>query len=161
MDLRVDQEYRDAIEKALEEYEAQMGIELIKAMKEPECLNMALEQLRKKDSLQLAEYGLELNRYALYIQRTLNKLKAWEKWGYSKLQEAAADNIEKIPTGYGYNERELIAKNKPEVCQKLNKFLREIRLKIDRLQDTPKHVTAIADSMKDFKFAAMRYEKSE
>jgi len=146
------------VEQALEEFELQIGAMFAETIPEPVCLYMSLEQLRKKSPDELAEYTLELHRYGLYLHRIINKLKAWDRWGTSVLKEAMALEIPKLQ-GYSWSERETLLNNSSEACRNINKFLREVRLKVDRLTGVPEHIKMIAESMRDMKFLALNREK--
>ncbi|TXT66093.1 MAG: hypothetical protein BAJALOKI3v1_50093 [Promethearchaeota archaeon] len=153
------EDYIKNIEESLLKYEKDtLGLSYIK-FEAPECLMMKISELRNKTPEILAEYSLELHRYALYIQQTVNKNKSWERWAKSKLNEVAAYYLVEIDSHYGFNERELIAKNNNDHARKLNKFLRNIQMRIDRLYNLSNNISAIADSIKDLRFAATNREK--
>ena len=76
------------------------------------------------------------------------------------MAEFTAHYLPEVDKGYGFNQQELIAKTKPEVCQNLNQFLREVRLKLDRLWDLPSQVKIMADCIKDIKWSNYNKEKN-
>src|SRR6476661_7122701 len=121
------------IEEGLELYEEQMGIPKRQVVAPPQCLSMSLEDLRKKTPEDLVEYSLELMRYAGSIDRLIGQNNAWKRWILSKLDEYTSDNIPNISGSYGFNERILMARNGPDICKKLNSFLREIEMRLSRL----------------------------
>ncbi len=157
-DFLVSDELIKEIEAALEEYEKQLGFDASLNIKPPEYLYMPLEQLRKKDPESLTEAELEIARYGLQIQRVINRHKSWVNWGYSKLNELAAYNLPKVQGTYGYSQQELLAKNSGEAAKTLNKFIREAKLRLDRLTDTPKGIEDIANAIRGMKFVALKRE---
>jgi hypothetical protein len=151
------------IDKVIDEYEEKNKINLLIDSPdnvELKYLNMSLDDLSKLTLENITNAIYILNRYALYVQRILNKNKAYERWALAKIEESASLHIEELKDmNLGWNERMLIAKNKPPMCQKLNKFLRIIRIKNDRMYDVPQSIYRIADSLRDIKFAKMQKEK--
>jgi hypothetical protein len=148
------------IEQSLEEFEKQVaGLPEWKETNAPNYLSMPLEQLRKKTPEELSEAAYELNVYALNIQRLLNRLHAWNKWGKSKLDEIATEYIDKVSTSYGWQERLMMIKNHPKECKQLNRFIRGVEMKIQRLYGLPDHIRFITESIRDIRFTNMRREK--
>jgi hypothetical protein len=149
------------IDELMEKYETSVvGLPLVGKMEAPKYLSMSLEDLKKRTADELSEAYFSLNQYALYVQRLINKSKSWERWIFLKKDEIAAHYIPELPTYLGFNERELIAKNNPQICKKLNSFLRQVRLELDRLYDIPQNIRFMAEAIKDMKFLALRREKS-
>lgn len=156
----IDNEHRKEVEEALVEFEKQtLGLPQIDKMEAPKVLSMSMEELRRKTPEELTECYIELIQYSLFIQRSINRHKCWERWGLSKLDEVAAYYLPDISPTFGFNERMLMAKNNPALCKELNSFIRNIRMRVDRLYDVPSQINKFADSIKDMKFANMRREK--
>ena len=154
-------EEKQKITEALEEYESQKaGLPSLGHMDAPEYISMNINILKKKSAYQLCEAAFELRQYALYLQRMLNKEKAWKSWAESKLDEITADELLHIAGHYGWNERMLLAKTQNPICKKLNSFLREVSLHINRLLFIPNEIHKLADTINDLKFAALRLEES-
>lgn len=147
------------IEEALSKYENEIGLSPNYKVEEPKCLSLSLEEIRKKTPEQLSEFIYEINKYSIYIQRILNNNKAWERWCKSKLDELTAHYIPEVNGQYGFNERILMARHNPTICKKLNQFMREIGMKIDRLYTIPNDLKVMSDSIKDLKFSMIRREK--
>jgi hypothetical protein len=158
-EFKIDDSHRQEIEKALDEYEKQVGLPALQPMEAPSYLTMPLEELRKKSPEELAEASFEINRYAWYIQRVINKNRSWERWAKSKLAEIAASLLPSIAGNYGYNEREAISKNTHPLCRQLNAFARKVGMELDRLYYVPNDIRVIADSIRDIRFSQMRREK--
>lgn len=150
------------IDEALDQYEKEhIGLPERQQYNAPEVLYMNIADLRKKTPEYLAESSLELARYTLEVERKINKEKAWERWAKLKSDEYTAKFLEDVPQGYGWNERILIARNKPDVCKRLNGFIREIEMKLSRLYNVPKHIEVISKCIDNLRFIALKREKSE
>ena len=158
-DISIEENVRNEIEEALNKFEDSIGLPRLQKIEAPTYLNMNVGELRKKSVIELSEASIELNRYSFYIQRIINKNKGWERWAKSRSDEVTAILIPKLPQYYGFNERELIARTRHPLSQKINKFLTQIRLELDRLYDVPNQIKIISDSIKDLKFATMREDK--
>lgn len=158
-DFRIDQKVREEIEEALVEFEKQCGMPPLTKVEAPAYITMNLEDLRRKTPEELAEAQFLLAQYGLYVQRELNRQKAWERWGKAKSDELAAHFIPNIGQGFGYNERELMARNNHELCKTLNAFLRKVRMQIDIMYDVPNHIKFISDSIREIRFSALKREK--
>jgi hypothetical protein len=159
MAKELDDDYRSEIDKVLDEFEKQAGLPEFKKIECPAYLTMALEDLRKKSPDQLSEAVFEIAQYSLYIQRLINRNKAWQRWALSRIDEIAASELPNIGTNYGFNERVLIAKNSPELCKRINAFLRKTEMQLNRLYGVPDNIKFMADCIRDMKFAAIRKEK--
>lgn len=150
----------EEIDDVLDKYEQEKaGLPPLTKMQGPEYLNIPLEQLRKKTLQELSEATVLLSQYRLYLQRRINRNKAWEKWIINKLDELTAYHLQQISSDYGFNERPIIARNSPEICKKLNSYLREIRMEMERLYDTPQNIGFLIEAIRDMKFMAMRRDK--
>lgn len=148
------------IDALLDKYEQENGgLPKWQVLKTPIWLDMSIEELRKKSPDELTEATIELNRYIFSLDRLIGRQRAWKRWGESKLNEYTSENLPKIGDNYGWNERMLMARTLPEECKKIQRFLREIDMKLERLYQTPQNVKAICDSIKDMKFAQIRKEK--
>jgi predicted HTH domain antitoxin len=154
------QEQLREIQLALEKYEEdQVGLPKMVNFGAPECLSMPLDLLRKKDPQQLAEFCLELNRYSMYVQRMLNQEKAWEKWGESQLEEAMAPTLKELDPSYGWSERIILAKTSSAAAKSLMRFLRKVRMKIERISYLPNEINRIAESIKDIRYSNIKKEQ--
>lgn len=163
-DLEIDptiQKKIDEINSVLDEFEKSSGLPALESMKPPTVLNTNIEDLKKKTAEELIEYGWLINQYSLYIQRLINKNKAMERWAKCKLDELTAYYIPQIEGSFGWNERTLMARTTPEACRKLNKFLRIISMRIDRLYEVPANIKVMADTVKELRFLAFKREKNE
>jgi len=154
----INKEYIDKINKNLDQYEHEICMLPQVQPETPKALNYTLEEIKKKDTETLAELGYDLAKYGFFIQQKINRQKAWQKWCYSKLNEVAAVEIEKLDTRLGYNERELIAKNKPEICKTLNAYIRKISMNIEVLHNTPIHIKNISDAIRDIRFTRGKHD---
>lgn len=143
----------------LEKFESENGIPSYKQLQSPIWLEIPLDELKKKTPQELTEASIELHRFALSIERLIGKHRAWIKWAKSKLDEYQASNLEKMGTGYGWNERMLIARTKTEECKKLNQFIRTNEMKLERLYQTPQNVRMLSDCIKDLKWVNIHKEK--
>ncbi len=152
-------DFTKEIDKALDAYEKQQGIPIWERMDAPEYLSMNIDVLRKKTADELAEATYALNQYAFNLQRVINKNKAWQRWAISKLDELEAYYLQDVPDRYGFNERPKIARHQPELCKKINEFLRTIDMRLNRLYDFPSQIKAISDSIRELRFAAIRRDK--
>lgn len=159
-DFGVYEKHREEIEKALEAFEAQLGLPKPQEMSAPRYLTMSVVELRAKSPEELSEAVFEINQYSLYIQRIINRNRGWERWAKSKLNEVAASYLPKVSGHYGFNERELICKNTPSLCKHLNAFLRKVGMELDRLYDLPNQLKNMADTIRELKFIALRREKN-
>lgn len=150
------------IEEALNKYEEeQVGLPKLEQTAAPAYLSMPLDDLRKKTPEELSEATIEIARYSLFIERSINRQKAWERWAKLKSDEYTAHYLGDVPDRYGFNERVLIARNNPEPCKILNKFIREIEMKLSRLYNVPKHISIIADAINNLKYIALKREKND
>jgi hypothetical protein len=156
----LDEQYIKEIEDILDNYESKLGLPAQQKMNAPAYLTMSLAELRKKSPDELAEAVFEINQYSLFIQREINKNRAWLAWSKSKLNELAAGYLPEVGGHYGFNERELIAKNSPPMCKRLNAFTRKINMELERMYGVPDQIRAMADSINDMKYAAIRREKN-
>lgn len=148
------------VDDALDLFEEQQcGLSKHEVMKEPPYLRMNLEVLKKKDPDELSEASYLLAQYSLNIQRSINRLKSWKFWSANKMDELVGGELEKVGNGFGWGERTLIVKSKSEICKKLNGFIRELDMKLNRLSELPNNIKIISDSIKDLKFAALKREK--
>ena len=118
----------------------------------PKYASMSVSELSKKTPEELAEASYAIAQYAFYIQRLLNKYRSWQRWAYSKLEEVSSSYLPEIDLNYGWNACMQMAKNDPDPCKKLNKFIRETNMKIDRLREVPRHLEMISSSIKDIRF---------
>lgn len=151
---------KDSIEKSLELYETKAAVVKMDFKEPPEVINMSMDVLRKKGPDELNEYVLQLNRYALYLQKLTNTEKSWEIWAVSQLNEVTGILLPEVGREFGWNERTTIAQARHPLCKKLNAFLRDIRMKISRLSYLPNEIHRIADSINDMKIMALRREKN-
>jgi hypothetical protein len=149
------------VESLMDKFEQEMiGLSKWGRKDVPPYLDMPIEQLRKKTSDELGEAVYLLNQYSLNIQRLINRNKAWERCLNSQLNELEARYLSDVPQGYGFNERPKIARYNPEICQRLNKFLRKVQVQADMLYDIPRQVKAVADSIRDMRFIALNRERN-
>lgn len=149
----------DEINSILEKFEEDCGLPKWKQIQTPIWLEMNLEDIRRKTPEELSEAILEINRYALSIDRMINKLYAWKKWAISKLNDYAAQNLDKVSPTAGWGGQMLLARTAPEECKKINSFLRGLDMKIERLHKTPEGIRLIGDAIRDIKFSKIRQEK--
>jgi len=147
------------INDLLDKMEAEHNLPPNTAVQYPECLSMNITELRKKTAEDLSEYGLEINRYCLYLQRVINKKRAIGRWAKAKLDEVQAFYITEIGTGFGYNERPVIARYNFAYCQQLNQVIRQMDLEENRFWDVITNIRAMNGNLTDLKFNAMRKEK--
>lgn len=158
--FKIDESYRKTIDEALDKFEYEIaGLHRLDTMKAPEYLYMSIDVLRKKSPEELAEAFILINQYSLYIQRIINRNKAWERWAKSKLEEVACFYLPEVDMRFGSYERMQIAKNSPQICKRLNSFIRNVSMQSERLHDVPNNIKLIADSIRELKFIAMRKEK--
>lgn len=148
------------IEELLEEYQKQIRMPQMAKIEPPDCITISLDDLRKKTMEELDEYVFALAQYSFYIQRVINKQNAWRKYLYMKLDEAASDYLPEIDSRHWGQEKMLIAKNRPEICKKLQAFLRQISMELELLNDVPNQIKFISDSIRDIRFSILRREKS-
>jgi hypothetical protein len=153
-------EQLDEIEKALDKFEEEAGLPKLQKVEAPAYLTMNLADLRKKTPEELSEAVFVINQYSLYITRLINKNRAWEKWGRSRIDEISAMFLEQTDPSYGPYARLHVAKNKPDLCKKLNAFIRKVSMEAERLADIPNQLRFMADSIRDMKFSAIRKEKN-
>lgn len=159
-DLPPDPEFVEPINQALDKFEEEVAkLPKWTHIEVPKYLYMNVSDLAKKSPDELTEAVFMLNQYSFNVQRTINKLRAWERWCNASLDSLEAKFLEEVPPSYGFNERPKIARHKPEPCKKINEFLRKIRMQLDRLYDLPNQIKIIADSIRDIKFVALRKEK--
>jgi hypothetical protein len=159
LEIKLNGKTTDEIDQALDEYERQKGLPEFKKLDAPNYIYMNLNDLRKKTPEELSEAVIEIHQYQMYLQRLINRERAWERFCKNKIEEIAATEVQKIDNRFSGYERMQIARNSPEVCRKLNSFLREISMKLDRLDKVPDNLKLIADSIRDLKFEAIRKEK--
>ena len=150
----------DQINKALDKFEQERCyLPPINNDKYPDCLSISLEELRKKTPEELNEFIFVISRYSLNLQRIINKNKAISRWIKSKLEEAMVTYIEETDPSLGYYNRAIIAKTKPEICQKLNSLGRRIEMETERLFNVPEHLKMMSDAINNIKFTSIRAEK--
>ncbi len=155
-----DLEITKEIDDALDQFEQDLaGLPKWQKTEIPNYFYMDVTDLAKKTPEELSEAVFRLNQHALNVQRLINKLKAWDRWCVSKLDELEAKYIMDIPTTYGYNERPKLARNTPENCKKINRYLRKTRMEMDRIWGMPEAMRYMAQNINDLKFAALRREK--
>jgi len=153
-------EHIDKIDSILDKFETEkVGLPKLSKIEAPEYLYMDLKTLNSKNVEQLNNAMFTLNQYGLYLKRVINKNKAWRRWCLSKINEIASHNIPKLDKNLGYNERELIAKHEPEICKRIHKYLREINMELDRLEDLPTFIKSLSDSIREIKFYKIQKEK--
>jgi hypothetical protein len=156
-----DPKFIEEIDNLLDKYEQEMaGLGKWGRRDVPVYLDMPPEQVRKKTADELVEAVFLLNQYATNIQRLINRKRAWERCIKARLDELEARYIPDIPPQYGYNERPKLARHNPELCQRLNKFLRKVQMEADVLYGIPDHIHKVADSLRDMKFIALKREKA-
>lgn len=150
------------LEETLDKYETEKaGLPNRKQLQAPKYLYMSIDELRKKTPDELAEAAYELSLYSFELDRLINAEKARERWAKAKLDEFTALYLEDVGSGYGWNERILIAKHKPEACQLLNSFIRDVEMKLSRLYGIPKHIEIISKCIDNLRFIAFKREKGE
>lgn len=150
------------LEEILDKYEKdKAGLPNRKQLQAPKYLYMAIDELRKKTPDELAEAAYELSLYSFELDRLINAEKAKERWAKARLDEFTADYLEDVPSGYGWNERMLIARHKPEPCKLLNQFIRDVEMKLSRLYGIPKHIEIISKCIDNLRFIAFKREKGE
>lgn len=148
------------IDSELDKFEQEIaGLPIWKKVVAPEYLSITVDELRRKDPEQLNEALFVLNQYALNIQRLINRLRAWERWTYSSLDALEAFYISETDQYLGWQARSKQARNNPERCKKIGEFQRKIKMQLDRLNGLPEHVHKIAESIRDFKFLALKRER--
>lgn len=150
----------EEINNFLDSFEQQHGFAPLKNAEKPKCLFASIEDLRKKTPDELLEYTYQINEYSFYIQRIINKNKALQRWAKVKLDEMTAHYLPDVGNNYGFNERVIIARNSPDICKKLNVFLCKIEMELDRLYSCPDNIRVMSDTIKEFKFAALKREKN-
>jgi len=152
---------KNIVEEYIKKYEEKnLGFPNLDQFKLPEHLVRPISELRKKSIEELTESIICLHQYSLFIQKSLNEEKAWKTWALSKIDEVAGEQIQQIGNGYGWSERMLIAKTQHPLCKELNKFLREINMKIDRMYGVPNEIDKIADSINNLRFEKIRQLKN-
>ena len=161
VDFKVNPDHRKVLDKKLEEFETLHSLNVKTVNQVPKYLDMQPEQVAKLTIDELTEASLALTQYAIHVQRVINKNKSWERWALSKLDDISGSVLPDIGTFYGFNERMLIAKTQPELCQRLNELIREVRMYNDRLYGMPDLICRMADNIKEIKFANLRREKNE
>lgn len=125
----------------------------------PEYLTMSLEKLKKEPVEELAGGCLKLQRYALHIHRRINREKAWKHWAEGKLDEIVAQELPKLGSNYGWNERTLIAKNQSEACKEINQFIRQLNLNLDVLSGLPNEINKMVDAINNIKMTMIYKNK--
>lgn len=155
---KIKQQY-EKITELIEKYEKEsVGMEKIAIIPLPEYATMNVSRFRKMSPEELAEASFALSQYTLNLQRIINSHHSWITWAKSKLDEVSAIELEKIDGPYGWNERMLIARTKPAICKEINKFMREIQMKLDRLQYLPKELGRMSEIITNMSFIAKRRE---
>jgi len=149
-----------AVTKAIEDFESSLvRLPPLAFGDTPECLTLTIDQLRKKTPEQLLEYSFSVAQYSLYVQRCINREQGWLTWLISKLDEAASNEIDKIGNEFGWNERMLMAKHRPVICQVIQRAIRKTQIRLDQIKYLPKEIGRIADLMRDLYFMALRKDK--
>lgn len=157
MNFDADPAFTKEIDEALIKFEASLGLPPPDSQNIPkDCLFMPLDELRKKNIVELAEFSYLITQHSLNIQRLINKYKSWERWTKAKLDEVTASYIPEVGEGYGFNERILMARHTPELCKKLNSFLRKVQMHLDRLYGIPDHIKMMAENIRDLRYAMQK-----
>lgn len=152
----------DEIEKAINQYELdKAGLPELKEFKAPTYLFLAIDDLKRKSPDELSEASYLIAQYSMYIQRLINKNKSWINWGRSRLRELTADHLEQMPLNINSFERTMMAENRPDICRKLNAFLRKINMEHDRLYGIPDNIKIISDAIRDIKFTLLRKKNEQ
>lgn len=150
------------IEDTLDKFEAEKaGLPNRKQLEAPKYLFMPIAELRKKTPDELAEAAYELSLYSLELDRLINAEEAKKRWAKAKSDEFTAENLEKVGSGYGWNERILIARHNSEPCKILNNFIRDTEMKLSRLYNIPKHIEIISKCIDSLRFIAFKREKGD
>lgn len=160
-ELPEDPSFVKDIDESLDKFEQDLcGLPKWSNMNPPQYLYMNISDLSKKSPDELSEAIFALNQYGMNIQRLINRLRAWERWCLSRLDQLEAHYILEVAPCFGFNERPKLARFNPEPCKKIHEFLRKIRMQIDRTWDLPAQIKIMSDSVKDLKFTALRREQA-
>lgn len=147
------------LEESIQSIENSCGLDFIREIKPPDYLKLSIDQIKKKNIEELTEISYVINMYSFHVQSVINKNRAIERWAKSKLDQVAAFYLPNIDQSHGFNERVLIAKNNSKAALKLNELIRQVSIRLDVLYNVPEQIRVIADSIKEFKFLAIRKDK--
>lgn len=159
----IDQKLKDRvveIEKGLDLFEQNTAsLPQFQKVECPTCLSLSTDDLKRRSPEDLIDFSFQINMYLLYLQRLINRTKSLERWGKAKLDEIAAGEIPSIGNEYGFNERMLMAKNQSSICKRLNAFITQRSMELDRLHYVPEQIKIISETIRDMRFVAMKKEK--
>ncbi len=128
-------------------------------------MSLKVDEIARKSVEEIVVIYSSIKQYSIFLQREINKERAWLRWFESKADEYAAKFVAELQENhgnkYGWNERGLIARNQPELMQTINNHMRIIRMKIDRLYGMPDLLQKYADSINDMKFAKIHKERQD
>jgi len=154
-------EHIDSVNRILDQFEQEkIGLPKLAKLDAPKYLYMNVNELNQKNVEELNDAIFQLNQYALFIKRSINKHNSWRKWCYSKINEIASANIPRLDKNLGYNERELIAKYQPDSCKIIHRYLRRIDMELTRLDDMPAFIKNLSDSIREIKFYKLNKERN-
>jgi len=154
---KLDKDKAEILEK-IEKYEADVcGLKQFHKEDAPEYLTMSLADLRRKSPEELAEAYFALTRYATFLQRLLNKEKAWARFGESLKKKCIARYLGDIQEDVGWGGKMSIA-SEIGACAVINDWLREVYMKIDSLEYMPGEIHKVAQCIRDLKFEKRKFE---
>jgi len=148
------------IDAALDRFEGELGIPKNQKVEPPKYIYMTLNEIQKTSPQELSEASFLIGQYSMYIQRCINKNRAWERWAKLKIDELAAMNLPNIDRYYGSFERMQLAKNTSPLCKKVNSLWRTVSMRLERLYGIPDNLKVISDSIKEIRFMQLRKEKN-
>jgi hypothetical protein len=149
------------ITDSLERYEKNIyDLEKVQSVKQPDILKEKVSDIARRTSEDISIQMIELAKYALDMRRILNKEKAWRKWAFSKRDEMVAHELSNNEYNLGYSQQQLVATYSSKPLLALNKFIRELDMKIQRLDGTIDDVNRFADTINNLRFTKIQKEKA-
>lgn len=144
-------------DEMLEKYEQDiLGLAKPEKISCDKYISISFDSIKSMDVDDIQSAIFDLTKYIMYINRILNKEKAWKRLVESKIEEIIASRLPNVMEDVGWNGKMLIAKYNNEETRPYLKILKEINLKIDSLSSLPYDIQRVSDTYKDIMFEKIR-----
>lgn len=139
------------LDKILDEYEVRLGIsqQTLEANEQSvtnEVVNMAYSQLQKLSPRDCGEKAFVLQRYALHIQRAINREQTRVRWTEENIRALITPRLTQ-QRGTSFEERRLLAIREDDAAKKLDSIRVKAQLRIERLSFLTNRIDSMAKAL--------------
>lgn len=137
-----------------------LGLPDLKKVDCSKYIEFSHDEIKSMSIDQIQCIVFDLTKYMFYVNRVINKEKAWKRLVESKIEEVSACVLKDIHDDVGWSGKLLLAKHS-ESTKPYHKVLKEIVLKIESMDSLPKDIQRVIDVYRDIMFEKIRKAKEQ